>query len=158
MKRNDIGYSYVLGLLERVLAMRRVHPAKRTITPPYAGKHSAQPSRVSPVGRTDRYAGTPTIGNARSLSFPFHSPSAIEAGWCGVERRPPVQGRSELQAHDATVLQCLAVEVREDLGRSPGLCHTRLMLLVLARVDRHQLIRNAPASRATARRVAPHDA
>jgi hypothetical protein len=27
---------------------------KRTITPPYAGKHSAQPSRVSPVRRTER--------------------------------------------------------------------------------------------------------
>ena len=32
------------------------------------------------------------------------------------------QGRSELQTHDATVLQCLAVEVRE--GGTPGLCHT----------------------------------
>ena len=100
--------------------MRRVHPPKRTITPPYTCKHSAQPSRVSPVRRTDRYAGTPTIGNARSLLFPFHSPGAMEAGWCGVERRPPVPGRSELQAHDATVLQSLAAEVREGLGRSPG--------------------------------------
>jgi hypothetical protein len=36
MKRNDIGDSYVLAwLLERVLATRRVHPPKRTITPPY---------------------------------------------------------------------------------------------------------------------------
>jgi hypothetical protein len=43
--------------------------------------------------------------------FPFHSPGAMEAGSCGVERRPPVQGRSELQAHNATVLQCLAVGV-----------------------------------------------
>ena len=112
---------------------------KRTIT--YAGKHSAQPSPVSRLDAQKGYAGTPTIGNARSLSFPFHSLGAMEAGWCRVERRPPVHGRIELQAHDATVLQCLAVEVREDLGRSPGLCHTRLMLLVLARVDRHQLIR-----------------
>ena len=67
------------------------------------------------------YAGTPTIGNARSLWFPFHS---WEASQCGVERRPPVQGRSELQAHEATVLQCLAAEEREGLGRSPGPCHT----------------------------------
>src|SRR6516165_12667095 len=150
MKRNDICDSYVLGCSSGFLRRWRLLLPKRTITPPFAGKHSAQPSRVSPVRLRERYAGTPTIGNARSLSFPFHAPGAMEAGWCGVERRPPVQGRSELQAHDATVLQCLAVEVREGLGRSPGLCHTRLMLLVLARVDRHQLIRNAPASRATA--------
>ena len=32
--------------------------------------------------------------------------------------------RSELQAHDATVLQCLAFEVSEGLGRSPGPRHT----------------------------------
>ena len=37
---------------------------------------------------------------------------AVEAGLCGVERRPPVQERSELQAHEATMLQCLAPEVR----------------------------------------------
>lgn len=55
--------------------MRRVHPLKRTITPPYPGKHSAQPSRVSPVRRTEKYARAPTIGNARSLSFPFHLPA-----------------------------------------------------------------------------------
>src|SRR5215468_8630231 len=57
--------------------------------------------------------------------YGFHStrPAAWEACQCGVERRPPVQGRSELQAHDTTVLQCLAVEVREGLGRSPGPRH-----------------------------------
>src|SRR4051794_36897243 len=71
-----------------------------------------------------KYAGTPTIRNARWLSFPFHSSGVMEAGWCGVERRPPVQGRSKLQPHDTTVLQCLAVEVGEGLGRSPGMCHT----------------------------------
>jgi len=81
---------------------------------------SLRPTLASPVGRTEKYAGTPTIGNARSLSFPFHSLGAMEAGWCLVERRPPVPGRSELQAHDATVLQSLAAEVREGLGRSPG--------------------------------------
>jgi len=31
-----------------------VHPCRRTITPPYAGKHSAQPSQVSPVRCTER--------------------------------------------------------------------------------------------------------
>jgi hypothetical protein len=58
--------------------------------------------------------------------YGFHStrPAPWEAGQWGVERRPPVQGRNELQAHDTTVLQCLAVEVREGLGRSPGPCHT----------------------------------
>ena len=107
MKRNDIGDSYLLWLLERFL----VHPRKRTITPTYAGKHSAQPSRMpgrQPLEMPDRYR--------------FHStrPAPWEASQCGVERRPPVQGRSELQAHDTTVIQRLAVEVREGLGRSPG--------------------------------------
>ena len=96
---------------------------KRTITPPYAGKHSAQPSRVSPVRRTERLCRHAMEMPGR---YGFHStrPAPWEAGQCGVERRPPVQGRSELQAHEATVLQCLAVEVREGLGRSPGPCHT----------------------------------
>ena len=44
----------MLWLLERALATRRVHPCRRTITPPYAGKHSAQPSQVSPVRCTER--------------------------------------------------------------------------------------------------------
>ena len=48
---------------------------KRTIT--YAGKHSAQPSPVSRLDAQKGYAGTPTIGNARSLWFPFHSPGAM---------------------------------------------------------------------------------
>ena len=54
--------------------------------------------------------------------YGFHStrPAPRAASQCGVERRPPLQGRSELQAHDATVLQCLAVEIREGLGRSPS--------------------------------------
>src|SRR5215831_2668955 len=54
MKRYDIGDSYLVWLLERVLARRGVHPCRRTITPPYAGKHSAQPSQVSPVRCTER--------------------------------------------------------------------------------------------------------
>src|SRR5215472_3266276 len=85
MKRNDIGDSYLLWLIERVLATRRVHPPKRAITPPYTGKHSAQPSRVSSVRRTEKYASTPTIGNARSLSFPFHSNDGLHgaASACG---------------------------------------------------------------------------
>src|SRR5215470_9046409 len=54
MKRYDIGDSYVLGFFERVLATRTVHPPKSTITPPYAGKHSAQPSQVGPVRCTEK--------------------------------------------------------------------------------------------------------
>jgi hypothetical protein len=47
------------------------------------------------------YAGTPTIGNARSLWFPFHSPGAMggESVWRRASTARPVQGRSELQAH-----------------------------------------------------------
>src|SRR5215472_817120 len=58
MKRNDIGDSYLLWLVERVLATRGVHPRRRTITPPYAGKHSAQPSRMparQPLEMPGRY-------------------------------------------------------------------------------------------------------
>src|SRR6516165_11325164 len=58
MKRNDIGDSYLLWLLERVLATRGVHPRRRTITPPHAGKHSAQPSRMparQPLEMPSRY-------------------------------------------------------------------------------------------------------
>jgi hypothetical protein len=60
-----------------------------------------------PARRTG-YAGTPTIRNARSLSFPFHSP----APW----KRVSVASTASPRA----VLQCPAVEVREGLGRSPG--------------------------------------
>src|SRR6516162_9474125 len=51
--------------------------------------------------------------------YSFHStrPAPSEVSQCGVERRPPVRGRSELQAHDTTVLQCLAVEGKEGLGK-----------------------------------------
>src|SRR5215469_9226532 len=51
--------------------------------------------------------------------YGFHSirPAPWEASQCGVERRPPVQERSELQAHEATMLQCLAVEVRKGLSK-----------------------------------------
>src|SRR5215475_3298671 len=105
MKRNDIGDSYLLWLFERVLATRGV------ITPPHARKHSAQPSRMparQPLEMPSRYR--------------FHS--TRPAPWKRVKlvwRRAStaVQGRSELQPHDTTVLQCLAVEVRNGLGRSP---------------------------------------
>ena len=66
------------------------------------------------------YADTPTIRNALSLSFPFRSPGDMEAGWCGVERRSSVQERSEIQAQEATMLQCLALEVREGFSLSFG--------------------------------------
>ena len=53
------------------------------------------------------YAGTPTIGNARSLWFPFHSPGAM--GGESVRRAStasPVQGRSELQAFRQPAQHC----------------------------------------------------
>ena len=68
MKRYDIGDSYLLWLLERVLATRLNAPQS--------------------------YVRIPTIGNARSLSFPFHSPAAMEAGWGGVDRPPPIRNKS----------------------------------------------------------------
>ncbi len=36
------------------------------------------------------YAGMPTIGNALSLLFPFHSPAPWEASQCGVDAEPQV--------------------------------------------------------------------
>ena len=69
------------------------------------------------------YAGTPWRCPVVMVSIPLarrHGKRVSVAS----SGRPPVQGRSELQAHQATVLECLAVEVREGLGRSPGPCHT----------------------------------
>ena len=60
--------------------------------------------------------------------YRFHS--ARPAPWKRVTRIAALsvdrqsKRRSELQAHDATVVQCLAVEDRETLGRSLGPCHT----------------------------------
>ena len=129
-----------------VFATRRVHPPERTITPPYAGKHSVQSSRVSPVRRTEGYADTPTIRNERSLLFSFHSPGGMEAGQCGVERRPPVQGRSELQAHDATVLHCPAVEGGKTWEDRPG------------RAIRHSLFPKHSTQVSDGRRALPREA
>ena len=53
---------------------------KRTITPPYAGKHSHNRHGSARLDAQKSYAGTPTIGNAQSLWFPFHSPGTMEAG------------------------------------------------------------------------------
>src|SRR5262249_36165562 len=69
MKWNDIGDSYLLWLIERVLATRRVHPRRRTITPSYAGQHSAQPSRMlsrQPLEMPGRYR----FHSTRPADFP----------------------------------------------------------------------------------------
>src|SRR6478609_7835050 len=124
MKRNDIGDSYVVGCSTGSLRRGECIQAKRRSRRPMLASTPHYRHRSARLDALKSYAGTPTIGNAGSLWFPFHSPGATEAGQCGVERRPPVQERSELQAHDAMVLQCPAVEVREGLGRSPGPCHT----------------------------------
>src|SRR5215471_18678870 len=69
MKRYDMGDSYLLWLLERVLATRRVHPRRRTITPPYAGKHSAQPSR-KPAREPLEMPGRYRFHSTRPADFP----------------------------------------------------------------------------------------
>jgi hypothetical protein len=82
LKRNDIGDSYMLGCSSGSLRRGEcIHQDDDHAA--YAGKHSAQPSQVSPVDAQKEYAGTPTIRNARSLSFPFHSPGAMggESVW-----------------------------------------------------------------------------
>jgi len=88
---------------------------KRTIT--YAGKHSAQPSPVSRLDAQKGYAGTPTIGNARSLWFPFHSPGAMggESVWRRASTASPVQGRSELQAHGWFQAACATLPAHSSL-------------------------------------------
>lgn len=112
-------------MLERVRARRRVHSPKRTITPPYAGKHSAQPSRA-------RLDAQETMPARKPLEMPgrycFHSTrpapwKPVGVAW-SVERQAPVQEWSELQARETTMLQCVAVEVRKGSERSTGPSHT----------------------------------
>ena len=67
MKRNDIGDSYLLWLLERVLSASTQEDDHADLC-------------WQALRTTVTYAGTPAIGNAGSLSFPFHSPGAMEAG------------------------------------------------------------------------------
>src|SRR6516225_9038142 len=88
MKRNDIGDSYVLGCSSR--SLRRGECMHQADDHALCWKHSAQPSRVSPVDAQKGYAGMPTIGNALSLLFPFHSPAPWEASQCGVDAEPQV--------------------------------------------------------------------
>src|SRR5215469_11964124 len=91
MKRNDIGDSCLLWLLERVLATRGVHPA---------GGRSRRPVLAS-TPHNVTYAGTPTIGNAQSLSFPFHSP------------RRTFQGRPMSPARSGVFLASASARIRQ---------------------------------------------
>src|SRR5215510_4621156 len=65
-KRNDIGDSYLLWLLGSC-------DAGSAST--QEDDHAALCWRA--LRTTVTYAGTPTIGNAQSLSFPFHSPGGL---------------------------------------------------------------------------------
>src|SRR6516162_7383690 len=92
MKRNDIGDSYVLGCSSGSLRrgecihQKDDHLCWQALCATVTGQ---------PVRRTKSYAGTPTIGNARSLWFPFHSPGAMggESVWRRASTASPVQGR-----------------------------------------------------------------
>jgi len=124
MKRNDIGDSYVLGCSSGSLRRGEcIHPRGRSRRLCWQALHT---TAAGQPGSTHRKA----MPIRQPLEMPgrycFHStrPTPWEASQCGVERRPPVQERSELQAHETTMLQCLAVEVRKGLGRSPGPCRT----------------------------------
>src|SRR3954468_2663728 len=114
MKRNDIGYSCVLGLREWVLATRRVHPAQEDDHAPMPASTPHHRHRSARLDAQKGYAATPIIGNVRSLWFPFHSPCAMEAGQYGVERR---RGEGVSFRREGTMLQCPAVEVRKGSGR-----------------------------------------
>ena len=68
MKRNDIGDSYLLWLLERVLSAS----TQEDDPPTYAGKHSAQPSRM-PTRQpfADRFADSAIIVGQRRIRSKF---------------------------------------------------------------------------------------
>ena len=138
MKRNDICDSYVLGCSSGSLRCGEcIHPRGRSRRPMLA----STPHNHHWSARFDCEKDMPA---RQPLEMPgryrFHSIRPAPWKRVGVaSRRPPFQGRSELQAHDATVLQSLAVEVREGLGRSPGLCHTSSASLLGAHKDSGQL-------------------
>src|SRR5215467_10288856 len=162
MKRYDIGDSYLVWLLERVPARRGVQPCRRTITPPYAGKHSAQPSQVSPVRCTERLCrhanhwkcpvvmvsiplarrhGMRVVWRRRGAAQALkHRNQVLRAcalvvieddvcsatpGMARGERYVSVDRQSKGGVNFSRMTRrCLAAEVSEGLGRSPGPCHT----------------------------------
>jgi hypothetical protein len=93
MKRNDIDDSYVLGYLSGSLRRGEcIHPRGRSRRPmlastPYNRHGSAR------FDAQKSYADTPTIRNARSLLFPFHSP----APWSGFA--PCIKGAQARHFH-----------------------------------------------------------
>src|SRR5262252_1732746 len=79
MKRNDMGDSYVLGCSTGSLRRGEPsHPRGRSRRPMLTSTpHNRH--RSTRLDAEKSYAGTPTIGNARLLWFPFHSPGAGRA-------------------------------------------------------------------------------
>ena len=114
--------SYVLGCFERVLATRRVHPPKgRSRRPMLASTLRNRHGSARLDAQKDMPARQP-------LEMPgcyrFHS--TRRAPWKRVSVASSVD-RHELQAHDATVLQCLAVGVGKAWEDRPG-CAIRHLL------------------------------
>src|SRR3954449_10404133 len=76
MKRNDIGDTPTCFVARAGLATRRVHPSIMDDHAALCRQALRTTVTGQPVRHTEGYAGTPTIRNARSLWFPFHSPGA----------------------------------------------------------------------------------
>src|SRR4030095_6754838 len=79
MKRNDIGDSYVVGCSTGSLRRGECIQARGRSRRPMLASTPHNRQRSARLDARKSYAGTPTIGNVRSLWFPFHSPSAMEA-------------------------------------------------------------------------------
>src|SRR5215471_19160054 len=112
MKRYDIGDSYLVWLLERVLARRGVHPCRRTITPPYAGKHSAQPSQVSPVRCTERLCRHANHWKCPVVMVSI--PLARRHGMCG--RVASTRSRQALKHRNQVLRACALVVIEDDVA------------------------------------------
>src|SRR6516225_1597001 len=74
MKRYDIGDSYVVGCSTGPLQRGECIQARGRSRRPMLANTPHNRHRSARLDARKSYAGTPTIGNARSLWFPFHSP------------------------------------------------------------------------------------
>src|SRR3954451_3518231 len=122
MKRNDIGDSYFLGCSRGALR-RGEYITQEDDYAALCWQALAQPSQVSPVRCTEKLCRQANHWKCPVVMVSIPLPRRHESGLCGVERRPPVQKRSELQAHEATMLRCLAVESGKAREGLPGSCH-----------------------------------
>src|SRR4051794_14474327 len=116
MKRNDIGDSYFLACSRGALLRGEcIHLRGRLRRPMLAST-----PRGSPVRCTEKLCRHANHWKCPVVMVSIPLPDGMKAGQRGVERRPTVQKRSELQAHEATMLRGLAVESGKAREGRPG--------------------------------------